>query len=674
MTSVCPQCLRRYEGSEFVCTEDESELLVLGVGDPRIGTIVSDRYLLTTVIGHGGMGVVYRAYQLAMGRNVALKTLMPGAARDAMLRKRFIREARATAALKSPHTVTVFDFGELSDGALYLVMELLDGTALDEMVSTKGPLPLTTVRTVGMHVCKSLSEAHRAGLVHRDLKPSNLMLERETTGALHTKVLDFGIVKLVDDGSTRLTATNAAVGSIAYMSPEQIDGKAVGPAADIYSLGCTLFDIAADRLPFDAETKVALMFKHLSAKPPVLSEVIADTPSSRALGAVITRCLAKAPDARYASTDELYLALEALTLTDNDPASYRRSPAGIDTAGDVTVPGSPATQPGRPASRPGGEDTLDPAAVPSTAPQSHTTHQVAAPSIGRAAPVTETAKTLGSTPPQRSRSSMLRWLFVAASVLLGSYLLVETLTGDDGSSTPDMAATTPQPQGEASTLQPDAGPLGVEDAKSPPIKAGTATSSDIRVATGKTSDTAKLAAPEAPSARTSATGTDEPPATSARVIESPVVTASTAPDVAPSTVKAPVGAPSTIRAPVVVGASPSAAAATRPPTTAPKTVKRKTSSSRVSVRASADFSSRGKQAAKSFGVRLKSCYRKSSLGKAGKDLQAHALVKSDGAVTRIGSRPKDAAFDACAKQLLSRAGLPALKSGSRGTLTYSFRR
>jgi serine/threonine-protein kinase len=349
---ICPECLARHPPEWTRCPVDGAALLALGFGDARIGELVQDRYLILDVLGQGGMGIVYLAWQRAMARKVALKMLYAaGPARDA-LAKRFVREARATAALRSPHTVTVHDFGELADGALFLAMEHLEGATLDRIVDERGPLAPATARIVAMQVCESLAEAHRAGIIHRDLKPANIALGRSPAGAIHAKVLDFGIAKVVEDESTELTATGATVGSVAYMSPEQIDGREIGPGADLYSLGVTLYDVLTDSLPFDAPNKLGLMFKHLSEPPPHLPERLGTGPAIRALDAVIRRCLGKTPEERYPSADALRAALAAVPLDDapTEPDAPRRAAAEPrraeldDTMEGTTAPPLAATQ------------------------------------------------------------------------------------------------------------------------------------------------------------------------------------------------------------------------------------------------------------------------------------------------------------------------------------------
>ena len=219
--NVCPECGKRYAGAEICCERDGTGLVPLGDGDPRFGTIIAERYLVLDLLGQGGMGTVYRAQQLAMGRQVALKVLPRTLAQRDQTAQRFIREARLTAGLRSPNTVTVHDFGRLPEGDLYLVMELVQGRPLDEILKQEGSLPPERVRHILVQACRSLEEAHGQGLVHRDLKPANVMVERQSDGTDFAKVLDFGIAKLVREDASGLTAEGTTLGTAAYMSPEQ---------------------------------------------------------------------------------------------------------------------------------------------------------------------------------------------------------------------------------------------------------------------------------------------------------------------------------------------------------------------------------------------------------------------------------------------------------------------
>ena len=311
---ICPECLRSEEDAAVArCPVDGAGLLDVEAGDdPRLGTVIRDAYLVLGVLGEGGMGRVYRAWQRSTARAVAVKVLtLPGGDADkAALAARFTREARLMARLRSPNTVVLHDFGQLDDGTFFLVMELLSGQTLDAALAERGALALDEVREVAIQVCRSLAEAHAQDIVHRDLKPANIALERGAAGDLVVKVLDFGVAKVLDEAATTLTATGAAVGTIAYMSPEQVEGGDVTGATDLYALGVTLFELACGRRPFEAESRTTLMFKHVTAPPPRLTERLAG-PAVAGLDAIIQRCLAKRAEARWESADALRAAVTA---------------------------------------------------------------------------------------------------------------------------------------------------------------------------------------------------------------------------------------------------------------------------------------------------------------------------------------------------------------------------
>ncbi|MCA9539090.1 MAG: serine/threonine protein kinase, partial [Myxococcales bacterium] len=188
--------------------------------DPRCGAPVAEGLVVLGRLGAGGMGVVYRAWQRSMGRQVALKVLDPGLAHDPRAVERFLREARVTARLRSPHTVTVLDAGQLDDGALFLTMELIEGRSLHALLNEDGRLPPDRAARLAEQICLSLEEAHLAGVVHRDLKPANVMVSSIGNRTL-VKVLDFGVARVLDPMAARLTETGSLLGTPSYMSPEQ---------------------------------------------------------------------------------------------------------------------------------------------------------------------------------------------------------------------------------------------------------------------------------------------------------------------------------------------------------------------------------------------------------------------------------------------------------------------
>lgn len=273
-------------------------------------------YVLLEQLGHGGMGEVWRAEHATLARPAAIKLIRPDrlSARDGAegerLRRRFEREARAAASLCSPHTIEVFDFGVAEGDVFYLVMELLDGLDLAALVARDGPLPPGRVVAILRQACHSLQEAHEAGIVHRDIKPANLFLCRRGLDLDVIKVLDFGLVKHLDDPeATALTADNVVSGTPAFIAPEQVSGGAVDRRTDLYSLGCTAFLLLTGRLPFEAEGGMAMMFAHVNEPPAPPSSVVPGVPAS--LDEAVLWCLQKDPDARPASAAAWAEALAA---------------------------------------------------------------------------------------------------------------------------------------------------------------------------------------------------------------------------------------------------------------------------------------------------------------------------------------------------------------------------
>lgn len=223
--------------------------------------LIAGRYQLNTTIGRGAMGEVWRAYDQMLGRPVAVKLLLAQGS-DPTADSRFRLEAQTAGRLHHPHVVGVLDFGE-QDGRLFLVMELVEGDSLARVLSDDGPLPAERVAGIAAQAAAGLAVAHEQGIVHRDIKPGNLLLDAKGT----VKIGDFGIARFMDDPSGQLTATGQIVGTSLYIAPERALGKPAGPASDMYSLGCVLYQLLTGRPPFRADTPIAILHQHLDTPP-----------------------------------------------------------------------------------------------------------------------------------------------------------------------------------------------------------------------------------------------------------------------------------------------------------------------------------------------------------------------------------------------------------------------
>jgi serine/threonine-protein kinase len=276
-------------------------------------------YQVEELIGKGGMGEVYRAHHRFLARPAAIKLIRAEALGDAahMSLQRFRREAQAAASLRSPHTISLYDFGVTDDGVFYYVMELLEGLDLDSMVRRFGPMSAGRAIFLLRHACHSLGEAHVRGLVHRDIKPSNIFSCRLGLNVDFVKVLDFGLVKSTGHAakaSTLQTAADVTTGTPAFMAPEMALGERdVDHRADIYALGCVGYWLLTGKLVFEADTPVKMMLHHIQSEPPPPSKLTElDVPPE--LDRIILSCLAKKPEDRPKDARSLAAALGQVAL------------------------------------------------------------------------------------------------------------------------------------------------------------------------------------------------------------------------------------------------------------------------------------------------------------------------------------------------------------------------
>jgi len=270
-------------------------------------------YRVLQRIGSGGMGSVWIAEHVALGRRAALKMLHPEMTVHPEMVARFFNEARATTAITDPGIVQIFDFGQHVDGRAYIVMELLEGEPLDRRLKREGSLSLLDGLRLMRQVASTLGAAHLRGVIHRDVKPENIFIVRdpEVAGGERTKVLDFGIAKLVGDQAGALTHTSAVMGTPTFMSPEQCRGAGrVDQRSDVYALGCVLFTLVAGRPPFVSEGVGDIIAMHLREPPPTPSQLRAGVPHE--IDRLVLRCLAKDPGQRFQTASELATAIDAL--------------------------------------------------------------------------------------------------------------------------------------------------------------------------------------------------------------------------------------------------------------------------------------------------------------------------------------------------------------------------
>ncbi len=378
---------------------------------PEVGAVIGG-LRIDAVAGRGGMGVVYRAHQLALDRTVALKIVNPELAGDPEFRERFRREARLAASLDHPHVVPVLHAGE-DGGYLYLTMRYVDGVDMAAMIADRGRLDPRDVAGIVAQVGDALDAAHARGLVHRDVKPANVLVTGPP-GARHAFLTDFGISKEIEGSS--VTRSGHFVGSMDYIAPEALEGGAVDGRADVYSLGCVLFHALTGQVPFPRESTAARMYAHLHLPAPALGAVVPGLGGP--FDAVLARALAKQPADRFATAGELgRAALAAAAVT---PAAW-------------APPRMPSYRPSAPT----------PPAPPPLAPP------LALPT--RADPPAE---------PRRSRRKLLlggAGVLAAAALVAAAVVAVPTLTGGPAVAT---TATAPAPTVPAGRVVGDPIPVG----------------------------------------------------------------------------------------------------------------------------------------------------------------------------------------------------------------------
>ena len=313
--------------------------------DPLLGQTLNNRFRIESKIGEGGFGAVYRGVQLATGRKVALKLLHPEMTTDDNLVARFRREGLVLCNLRDAHTITTYDFDQTADGMLYIAMELLEGKSLHEVFHANSPLEWRRVLRILAAMCSSLAEAHAQGIVHRDLKPENVYLEQRSGNPDFVKILDFGIAKVmrgdtIDPQSAQLTATGQTLGTLEYMSPEQLMGKQLDGRSDVYALGVVGYEMMTGRLPFpDAKGPAGLITAQLKQTPPAPSVANSKITLPPAVDKLLLKCLEKDRNQRFADVAAMASTInEILLSTTGESAIARRDSAPVQSLVSPPVP------------------------------------------------------------------------------------------------------------------------------------------------------------------------------------------------------------------------------------------------------------------------------------------------------------------------------------------------
>ncbi|MBX9695053.1 MAG: protein kinase [Cyanobacteria bacterium] len=311
----CPTCGLELPMSGFTCPRDGTTLSFEEV----LGAELARRYEFISLIGSGGMGVIYKARQLLLEKVVAIKMLNATTHNADLAVTRFQQEAKAASNLDHPGIIKVYDFGLSEHEQVFMVMEFIEGRTLADVIEKEGPFSIDAALPIFIDICDAVSHAHKHGILHRDIKPSNIML---VNGTNQVKIVDFGIAKIQDKQA--ITQTGEIFGSPPYMSPEQCLGQRVDHRSDIYSIGCVMYEALTGRPPFEGESMMKTIFMHLSEKPDLLSKRRPDLSFSPQIQQIISSTLEKKPDDRYQNVERIKTDLNKLQQDDLKVAFVNR--------------------------------------------------------------------------------------------------------------------------------------------------------------------------------------------------------------------------------------------------------------------------------------------------------------------------------------------------------------
>ena len=312
---ICPVCSTKYADDVKFCPNDGQTLRAAAPANDLVGQVVADRYHVVKKLGEGGMGQVYLAEHVKMGRRSAIKVMNPSMVHDPDAVARFNREASNASRITHPNVCAIYDFGETRDGLIYLAMEFIEGEPLTDLLEREGALPLARAADIFRQTADALQAAHDLGIVHRDLKPDNIMLTRRKGRGDTVKVVDFGIAKAVggDESGQKVTKTGLVIGTPEFMSPEQLSGDTLDGRSDLYSLALVLYRMLTGKLPFEATTVQETMIKRLTDEPTTLADARSDLAFPPGLQPVLDTALARTPAERYQSVAKFAADIGAIT-------------------------------------------------------------------------------------------------------------------------------------------------------------------------------------------------------------------------------------------------------------------------------------------------------------------------------------------------------------------------
>ena len=330
---MCPQCGEAYDSAVAFCAKDGTALVSPSAQTALVGHVIGGRYRVVSPLGEGGMGQVYLAEHVRMKRKSAIKIMRPALVGDAEALQRFTREAENASKISHPNVASIFDFGETDEGLVYLAMEFVDGEALSATLKREVALhPVVAADIIGQ-AADALQAAHDLGILHRDFKPDNLMLTKRADGTFVVKLVDFGIARMMEQGTQQVTRTGFAVGTPEFMSPEQLSGDVLDGRSDQYSLALVAFIALTGHDAFANSSSKESLIARLTSRPRRLDEVRGDLDWPNALQEVFDKALAPDPVDRFASVSDFGVTLgnAVMEMTPSQTAEIYRHALGNRT-------------------------------------------------------------------------------------------------------------------------------------------------------------------------------------------------------------------------------------------------------------------------------------------------------------------------------------------------------